>query len=207
MLMTILIGTAAAAQAYGTPTPAPTISVPIAGPAPVAAPAAVVPGRTLKDLPRTTITYYDVPGKTGPAIEKALKKMLADPTKREMMRLSRWDVEMQIIRQTSGTACTVQSAKSTLTATVQLPRLAEQAKVPKNVMANWQTYVAGVEQEAADNLWFVSDRLRGADQSVVGLNCDQANSAWTSKLDQVRTEIDAFLAQRIQAAGKPPARR
>lgn len=206
MLTTILIGTAAVAQAYGTPTPAPNVSVPIAVPAPVVTPAAVIPGRTLKDLPRTTITYYDIPGKTGPAIEKSLKKMIADPTKRDLMQLTKWNVEMQVTRRTQGTTCTVQSAQSTLTAAVQLPRLAEQAKVPKDVLANWQTYVAGVEQEAANNLWFVSDRLRDAGQSLVGLNCDQANSAWNSKLDLVKTEIDAFLAQRVQAA-EPPARR
>ena len=208
MLMNILIVAGAVAQAYGTPpTASPKAAAPAASPAP-AAPArstVAVPGRTLRDLPGVTITHYDIAGKTGPAIEKSLDKVLADPTTKEATRLFTWDVGTKIVKTTTGTKCVIQSATSTLTAKVRLPRLAEQAKVRKDVMANWTTYVTTAENDAAANLWFLSDRLRGAEQSLVGLPCDQGNPAWNAKLESVKAELDAFIAKRAPAAAKPAA--
>ena len=202
MLTNILVVAAAVAQAYGAAPAAPSMT---AAPTPTATTAttAVTPGRALRDLPGTTIIYYDVSGKNGAAIEKSLDKMLADPAMKETVRLFSWDVGTQIVKATTGTKCSIQSAKSTLTAKVRLPRLADQAKVPKAVMAKWTTFIAGVESDAAANLWFVHDRLRGAEQSLVGLPCEQANPAWNAKLETVKSELNAFVAQRAQAAKKP----
>lgn len=216
MLTTILFAAGAMAQTYGsapTARPAPATRLPSATrpapPAPAttivpAAPAAV-PGRTLRDLPGMTITYFDIAGKNGPAIEKSLQKILADPAAKDTVRLFTWDVGTQIVKATTGTKCSVKSAKSTLTAKVRLPRLVDEAKVPKNVIANWTTYIAGVENEAAANLWFLSDRLRGAEQSLVNMPCDQASAAWNSRLETVKSELNAFIAQRALPAAKPAA--
>ncbi len=187
---------AAAAQSYGSLPPSRTILTAPAAKAAANAP----PARLLRDLPGTTILYYDISGKTGPVIEKSLKKLLADPAAKDQVRLFSWDVATQIMKATTGTSCVIQSAKSTLTAKVRLPRLAEEAKVPKDVLAKWAKYVKGVENEAATNLWFISDRLRGAESSLVGMPCDQANTVWNAKLDTVRTDLNAFMAQRAQAA-------
>ena len=207
MFTNILIVASALAQAYGTPMSVPAAPAAPAARAAPAAPAAVaaVPGRTLKDLPGATVSYFDVAGKTGPAIDKSLRRMLADPTAKDAVRLFSWDVQTQITKMTQGTTCTVQNAKSTLTAKVRLPRLAEQAKVDKDVMASWTTYAAGVENEAAANLWFLNDRLRGAAGSLAGLPCDQVNPTWNAKLDTVKRELEAFVAQRVAALPKPAA--
>ena len=88
---------------------------------------------------------------------------------------------------------------------MRLPRLAEQAKVRKEVMANWTTYVASVENEAAANLWFLSDRLPGASQALVGMPCDRAGPAWNAKLDALKADLSAFVTQRAPAVTKPAA--
>ena len=86
---------------------------------------------------------------------------------------------------------------------MRLPRLAEQAKVRKDVMPNWTTYVTAVEGDAAASLWFLSDRLRGAEQSLVGMPCEQARPAWDAKLETVKTDLNAFIAQRAATAATP----
>jgi hypothetical protein len=73
------------------------------------------------------------------------------------------------------------------------------------VAAKWATYIASVENEAAANLWFLSDRLRGAEQTLVGMPCEQASSAWNAKLETIKSELNAFIAKRTQAAAANPA--
>lgn len=210
MLTNILIAAATVVQAYGAspsaPAPAPAASASAQSVRPTTAATvatSAAPGRALRDLPNTTITYYDIAGKDGKAIEKSLKAILADPAAKENVRLFSWDVGTKIMKATTGTKCSIQSAKTTLTAKVRLPRLAEQAKVKKDVMAKWAPYAASVENEAAANLWFLTDRLRGAEQFLVGMPCDQAGPAWNAKLETVKSELNAFIAQRAQAAVKP----
>lgn len=197
MLPLLIFVAAGTAQSYGTLPPSRTI---LTAPAAKAGAKAGAAPRALAELPGTTITYYDIAGKSGPAIEKSLKKRLADPNAKDSVRLFSWDVATQIMKATTGTSCVVQSASAKLSATVRLPRLAEEAKVPKDVLVKWQRYVKGVENEAATYLWFISDRLRGAERMLVGLACAQANTAWANKLNAVRTDLNAFMVQRAQAA-------
>ncbi len=203
MLTTILIVGSALAQAYGTPPSTPPVAVerPTRAVPVITTPAAVAatPGRTLKDLPGTTIVYYDVAGTTIPAIQLSLQTLRANPANKDAARLYSWDVGTTIQKATTGTKCTVQGAKSTLTAKVQLPRLAEQAKVKPPEMANWTAYVSQAENQAAADLWFLTDRLRGAEQFLIGMPCEQAGPAWNAKLATVRSELSAFIAQRAAA--------
>ena len=204
-MLTTILTAAAIAQAYGTPQPQlPVPAAPSVGASPTAsaAPAAIA-GRTLKDLPATTVTYYDIPGKSGAAIEKALKKLHADPASKDAVQLLKWDIGTQISKRTTGTTCTIQGAKSTLNARVRLPRLAEQAKVPADVLAKWNAYVATVENDAAASLWFLSDRLRGAEQALVGVSCDQAGAVSNAQFEILKTQLGQFMAQ--QAQPSPPA--
>jgi len=209
MLMNVLIASATLAQAYGAAppsAPAPAVSAPAPAVRPTTAttlPTSVATGRALRDFPNTTISYYDIAGKDFKAIDKSLKTILADPAAKETVRPFTWDVGTKIVKTTTGNKCTIQSAKSTLTAKVRLPRLAEQAKVKKDVMARWTPYIASLENDAAANLGFLSDRLRGAEQGLVGLPCDKAGPAWNAKLETVKSELNGFIAQRAQALVKP----
>ena len=84
--------------------------------APAPAPAAAA--RTLASVPGVTISYYDVPGKTGPEIQKALQAIQASNTK----PTTRWDVQAGIKKRVEGTACTILSADARMTAQVNLLR-------------------------------------------------------------------------------------
>ena len=171
--------------------------------APATVPAAA--GRSVKDLPNVTLTHFDVKGKNGKAIKKNLDAMLADPAAKNTTRLYGWDVGASIMKRTEGTKCTVTKATATLNASVNLPRLAEEAKVDKAALAGWQTYVASLEQEAAANLWFVKDQLPAVEKSVVGIDCAAVATTWQASLDKLKAQQAAFNAQRAAAAAAAAA--
>jgi len=207
MLIITLVAASALAQAYGnTPSAKATAAAP--APAAASAPAApvmtvAVPGRTLKDLPDTSVIHYPVPGRKMPEIQQSLKALLADPANKERLRLYNWSIGTQFTKRTTGPTCVVTNAKLTLTAKVNIPRLAEPTKVKKQVLADWTSYVTNVENDAAASLWFLHDRIRGADQALVGQPCDKASGIWNAKLEAVQSELTAFVAQRALAASRP----
>ena len=183
--------------------------------APATQPVAATAGRTLKDLPSNTIAYYDIAGKEGDEIEKSLAKTLSDPANKDRVRLYTWKPEAQIIKRSEGAACTINSVTATLKSTVQLPRLANQSTVSKDVLATWNPYVAGLEEDAAASLWFVQDRLPALQNSLVGLSCDKASAAWSAGLARIRTDLAGFDAQlaakraaksKLEQRKKAPAR-
>ncbi len=154
-----------------------------------AAPAAAPAPRSLAAMPSAAVTYWDVPGSNAGAIEKSLKKILADPAKKDQVRLFNYDVAGKISKQTTGDKCIILSSNSGLKSKVQLPRLAEEAKVPKDVVTQWKSYVGKIEADAAKNLWFIQDELTKLDASMKGIACDQANTIWNSGLDKIRGQL------------------
>jgi predicted secreted Zn-dependent protease len=167
-----------------------------------AAPAALVPAvavRGLKELPGTTITYYDVAGKKGPEIQNSLKALDADPAAKDKYGLYSWDVGARITKRTTGTVCTVDSSKATFTAKVNLPRLKDEAKVDKAILPNWRSYVGTLESQAASDRWFIRDRLPQLEQSMVKVSCDQAAAKWNTGLAAIKAELVAKIAARAAA--------
>ena len=166
---------------------------PAATPPAAAAPAAAA--RTLQSLPGTTVQYYDVPGRTAAAIEKSLKQIIATPASNNTAaRAYTWDLGMSINRRTEGTVCTVVSATPTLKATAYLPRLTSEAKLAPAELASWNAYVAGIEKTAADNLWFVADRVPTVGQPLIGKPCDQAAKLWNAAVDDLVKQQTAYAA-------------
>ena len=167
---------------------------------PVAAPAS----RTLQSLPGTTVQYYDVPGRNGPAIEKNLKRILAQPAPNNTAaQVYNWNLGMSINRRTEGTVCTVTKATAELKANVYLPRLTEEARVPAEELASFKSWSTGLETQAAQNLWFVVDRLPALQQTLVGKPCDQAGTLWTAAVDGLIKEQNAYAAT-LKAAEPAP---
>jgi predicted secreted Zn-dependent protease len=168
-----------------------------AAPAAPVAPAVAV--RALKDLPGTTIGYYDVAGKKGPEIQNSLKALDADPAAKDKYGLYSWDVGARITKRTTGTVCTVDSSKATFTAKVNLPRLKDEAKVDKAILPNWRTYVGTLESQAASDLWFIHDRLPQLEQSMAKISCDQAAAKWNTGLAAIKAELVAKITARAAA--------
>jgi hypothetical protein len=164
---------------------------------PVAAPAS----RTLRSLPGTTIQYYDVAGRNGAAIEKNLKRILAQPAPNNTAaQVYNWTLGMSINRRTEGTVCTVTKATAELKANVYLPRLTEEARVPAEELASFKSWASGLETQASQNLWFVVDRIPALQQTLVGKPCDQAGTLWTAAVDGLIKEQNAYAASLKAAA-------
>jgi predicted secreted Zn-dependent protease len=131
----------------------------------------------LQSLPGTTVQYYDVPGRNGPAIEKNLKRILAQPAPNNTAaQVYNWNLGMSINRRTEGTVCTVTKATAELKANVYLPRLTEEARVPAEELASFKSWASGLETQAAQNLGFVvafrrSSRLSLASRATRQATC------------------------------------
>lgn len=176
-------------------------AAPAAAPAATAAQAPAVAGRSLAALPNTTVGYYDVQGKNAAAIKKSFDAAFAA----QNGQLFVWDVAAQVSKRTEGTKCTVQKATAKLTSKVQLPRLAEPAKVAKPALAAWQAFAASTEADAAANLWFIHDGLRGVEQAVTGVDCAALTPAWNAALAKLKADQAAFAAQRVATANAAAA--
>jgi hypothetical protein len=162
---------------------------------PAATTTATAPARTLQGLPGTTIQYYDVAGRNGGAIEKNLKRILAQPAPNDTAaQVYNWNLGMSINRRTEGTVCTVTKATAELKANVYLPRLTEEASVPAEELASFKSWAKSLETQASQNLWFVVDRLPALQQSLVGKPCDQAGTLWTAAVDGLIKEQNAYAA-------------
>jgi len=148
--------------------------------------------RTLQTVPGITISYYDVEGKTGSAIQKSLDKILKAPMPNTAAQVTVWDVQMEINKRQEGQVCTITAAKAKLVANAYLPRLKEEARVPTDVLNGWKCYVSGLEKNAATNLWYVNDQLPSLEKAVIGQPCDKAQAAYDAAL---KTLSDGYVAQ------------
>ncbi len=183
---------------------APAATAPAATP-PAAATTATAT-RTLQSVPGVTIEYYDVPGRNAAAVENSMKRLLATPAPNNTAaRAYDWDLGMSIKRRTEGTVCTVVEATPALKAKAYLPRLTAEAKMQPQELASWNAYVAGIEKQAADNLWFVADRVATVGQPLIGKPCDQAATLWNSAVDNLVKQQTAYAAslKAAQATAKP----
>lgn len=188
-MLTTLLAAAALAQA------AP------ASPAPAPATTAVAPARALAALPGVSINYLDVAGKNMKSIQKSLDLVSIDPATKAKRKLFTWNVGAQVTNSTVNQKCTVQKATATLTSTVNMPRLPELARASKQVQADWQKYVSELETEAAANLWFINDQLRGIERSMVGVDCARSREVWNAAMNKINVDLAAFNAARTA----PPA--
>lgn len=183
-MLTTLLAAAALAQA------AP------ASPAPAPATTAVAPARALAALPGVSINYLDVAGKNMKSIQKSLDLVSIDPATKAKRKLFTWNVGAQVTNSTVNQKCTVQKATATLTSTVNMPRLPELARASKQVQADWQKYVSELETEAAANLWFINDQLRGIERSMVGVDCARSREVWNAAMNKINVDLAAFNAAR-----------
>lgn len=184
-------------------------AAPAAQPAtpPVAAPAA----RTLKDLPKVSVTYYDVTGKDMKAINKSLLKARGkDPvTKQPNTVTTKWNVAPGIKRRTEadGKCTVVEVVGHDFSGTVELPRLANATTVPAAVMADWQSFASQLEKDAAAKLWYVHDRLPEFDRTVLNKPCDQAMKDGTAFLEKLKADAVAFQPPQAPKAATASASR
>lgn len=178
-------------QDYGTPT-TPQLPTPKGG-AQAQAGVAVPAARALKDLPGTTIRYYDVDGKTPQAILKSIAKQRPKAANGEAVTASTiWDIGAAIKKRTENGVCKIMSATATFTATADLPRLLNGKALRREALDSWNSYAAGLEAIAAANLWFVHDRVGQIEKAIVASSCDGAQAALESASNQLKLQEAEF---------------
>jgi predicted secreted Zn-dependent protease len=148
--------------------------------APVApvAPIALTPS-PLASIPGVTIRYYDVAGSTIPAIRASMAAQRPkDPvTAAPVPSSSSWSIGVNTKKATTGKACKVTGATATFKGEVVLPRLVGVEAVPAPVRAQWQKFVASIEQQQADALRQPYQRIGEVEAAVMASTCANAGEA------------------------------
>ena len=196
---------AAVAQGYGpAPAPAPTASGPVQAPVkaqPGQAGLAAVPGRTLKDIPNVTITYYDVTGKNGQAIARSIAKNAprAAGSKESVAGTTNWSMKAEYTQRTVNGKCSIASSKATFSGTATLPRLTTQGVVNRQLQEQWQTYLAGLEAGAVANLGYAYDRTAKVEKAILGATCETVGAVGSAAIAQLKQQ--AAQNQRAVVSG------
>ena len=174
---------------------------PVRAATPQVAPQGVPASRSLQAVPNITIKYYDVSGKDVRTINRSIAKQRPiDPvTKKPSIAGTNWTLGASMTKRTTNGRCTVVAAKGEFAATAELPRLTTASVLPAAASAEWQSYVARLEQAGAANLWFVYDRLPEVEKAMVGQECEAALKAGTEAIEQLKRDAADF--QRKNAAG------
>lgn len=172
-----------------TPAPAPAAQP---TPPPLATIAAV-PGRGLKDVPNLNIRYYDVAGKNLKAVSKTLTEQRPKDAKGQpITAATNWTIETAFHRRTTNGQCKIVDAHATVTATVDLPRLLNDAKFPPRDLLSWQNFLANLEVTAAGKLWFVQDHAGDIEKAVLASSCEGAQAAGAAAIERLRAQAAAF---------------
>jgi predicted secreted Zn-dependent protease len=218
-MLTSLVLTSAfmAAQAgYGmpaaSPPPAPRPER-AAKPAPAAQPAAPqpvivgVPGRALKDLPNTTINYYDVTGKNLKAVNDSITaaQQKKDASGKTVLTTSGWAVDATFRKHTLNGVCKVDSATATFKAVAMMPRLATEQKLKPADQVVWHNYLAMADAAQAATLWFAHDHARDVEQAILASTCDGAQAAGAAAVEKLRTQVAEFQRTYAAAHAEAPA--
>jgi predicted secreted Zn-dependent protease len=180
-------------------------------PAPAAKPAApqpvvvAVPGRQLKDLPNTTIQYYDVTGKNLKAIDQSITEaqQKKDASGKTVLTTSAWAVDATFIKHTQNGVCKVDSATATFKAIAMMPRLATEQELKSADQVVWHNYLAMADAAQAATLWFAHDHARDVEQAILASTCDGAQAAGAAAKERLRTQVAEF--QRTYATAHAPA--
>lgn len=168
------------------------------------APAATAPApRMLKDLPGITVDYYDVEGKDEDAIQKSLKQRAPRGADGKPITSGfSWKANTSVMKETTGIACTIKSAKVTIVGTAKLPRLVGAGTLDPALVKKWNEYVASQERDVAMQLGYFVDHTGQLESAVVGQSCDAAGPALEAALTKLKADQQQFIQQQRKAAKK-----
>ena len=158
--------------------------------APATAP--IAPARPLSAIPGLRTSYYDVTGNTIAEINTAIRAARTSATGTAQTVKTDWAVAPKVTRSTTAGKCTVTSVTNSFSASVELPRLANEAAVPEDVRNRWRAFVANLEADAAARLWFVHDRVGTVAAAMRGKSCDGAKAAGTEALAKLKADAAAW---------------
>ena len=183
-------------------------------PAPAAQPAAPqppaivgIPGRALKDLPNTTIQYYDVTGKNLKAVNESITaaQQKKDAAGKTVLTTSGWAVDATFRKRTVNGVCKVDSATATFKATAMMPRLLTEQKLKSADQVVWHNYLAMADAAQAATLWFAHDHARDVEQAILASSCEGAQAAGSAAVEKLRAQVAEFQKTYADAHAAAPA--
>lgn len=179
----------------------PALALAQTAPAPQAAPAtqttAAVPAPSpLSQIPGVTVRYYDVTGNTIEEIRSSIaaQRPTDAATGNPVPSSSNWSLGVSVKKATTGNNCKIADATPRFQAEVVMPRLVNIATVAAPVRAQWQTYIASLEQQQANSLRQPYQRLGEVKSAVMASSCENAGAA-----------ANKAIAEINRAASTPPA--
>ncbi len=146
------------------------------------------------DIPNLEVTYYDVTGNSVGAIRKAIDAVRPrDPNDGTGVdAVARWRIGWRWPRMANGT-CDLARAELRFSATILLPRLAEPQRVPRAVLARWDSYMAALKGHEAKHIrtaWMNSGRVLDAIRASDCAGANEAGKAAIADLGQFDREYD-----------------
>jgi len=177
--------------------PATTTQAPAAAPQPVVP---AVPGKTLRDLPNVTFQYFDVAGKNLKAINKSIEKsQKPDASGKVAVAPTGWAIDTTFNKLSRTGQCKVTDAKATFSAKVVLPRLVSNSAHSPELLASWRSYLAGIENIQAANLWFVYDRIPTVESAILASTCEGAAAAGNAAVQRLQALASEFARANVPA--------
>jgi hypothetical protein len=86
---------------------------------------------------------------------------------------------------------------------VVLPKLVANPAHTPELMARWQSYLAGIENTQAANLWFVYDRVPTVESAILASSCDGAQAAGTAAVQRLQALAGDYARANVPAAAQP----
>lgn len=150
--------------------------------------------RALEALPDTTVHYYEVSGTSLAAIngEIAAKAPRDPATGLASSSSAEWSVGLKVEEEAIDDRCIVTAAQASFSASVVLPRLANEEMAPGDLRRVWRQYISNLEGVHAAELRFVVQRLGQLENAVIGSHCDEANRLASASAEIIQNQLGAF---------------
>jgi predicted secreted Zn-dependent protease len=135
-------------------------------------------GSGLDGVPNVDVQYYDVAGRSFDEIRNAMNA--ARPTEandgQRVDALTRWYLRWRWPRQPDGT-CLLDRVEVTFSATMQMPRLADPAHLPRQVLARWQAYMAALQIHEQGHVRHAWENMESVARAIRASDCANATAA------------------------------
>ena len=153
----------------------------------------------LADLPNTTIHYYDVTGKDIASVNRSIAKQRPKAAGSGLAPASlAWSVKASFEQRTENEQCKVTTARATLTATADLPRLVDGQALEGRMLGRWRHYAAELEASQMVVLLFVYSHLDQVERAMLASTCQGARAAGTAAVEQLRDRTAVLKLEREQ---------
>lgn len=155
------------------------------------------PGTLLAEMPGTQVRYYDVTGTNVTEINRSIARQRPRSTSgKAVPATTDWKVGAEFDRTITDGQCRVTAARTKFTASADLPRLAEGARIDKPTRERWAVYVTELEQGSLVTLAFVYQNLGVIEKAMLASDCDSAKSVAAAAIERLREQTARLVADR-----------